>query len=156
ATGEIKAKPNAPMLNASPQTITIGQSSVITASGCNGVINWSNGSSVNPLTVSPIQTTGYTAICTQSGCESTVSTTAIVTVNTNEPCVRQISLSSTADDYSSGTRLKQTNASNGSITAANRISGTAKVAYESKVIELKPGFIAENGTVFSARIGGCN
>jgi hypothetical protein len=49
------------------------------------------------------------------------------------------------------------NVSTQKITATNIISGTnTRVTYRSSVdIELQPGFRAENGTVFTAEIGGC-
>jgi hypothetical protein len=71
------------------------------------------------------------------------------------PCPTLLTLVSTADDYSSGSITKQAAAGNGKIEATNLIAGSANVTYEANSIELKPGFRAENGTVFKAQVGGC-
>lgn len=75
----------------------------------------------------------------------------VVTIsNCNSP----ITLFSTADDYNSGTQLKKTNET---ITATNKLTGTANVIYLSgKSVTLNQGFKVDNGTVFKAEIGDCN
>ncbi|MFN8349376.1 MAG: FG-GAP-like repeat-containing protein [Spirosomataceae bacterium] len=95
--------------------------------------------------------------------------TAVVTINNDDcneavydftvqgtTCPSQLTLVSPTDDYSSGTQVKTASATNGTLTATNKITGTAQVTYQSKVIELKPGFQANSGTVFLAQMGGCN
>ncbi|TAH16591.1 MAG: hypothetical protein EAZ14_00450 [Runella slithyformis] len=73
------------------------------------------------------------------------------------PCGTIVILQSTADDYSTGTILKQANASTGVITATNKITGNANVTYKSgKSIILEPGFKVDSGTVFKTEFGGCN
>ena len=62
--------PDIPVLNASPLTVCTGGSAVLTASGCPGVVVWSNGSMGREITVRPAQTTSYTAIC-RTGNQST-------------------------------------------------------------------------------------
>jgi hypothetical protein len=84
------------------------------------------------------------------------SQTATVTVNAGVPCPEILNLVSTADDYAAGTQLRQASATNGKITATNKITGTANTTYQAKSIELGPGFSAEAGTVFKAQVGGCN
>ncbi|TAG17639.1 MAG: hypothetical protein EAZ32_16620 [Cytophagia bacterium] len=76
-------------------------------------------------------------------------------ININ-PCPPTLTLVSTADDYASGTVLKQANASTGVITATNKITGNANVTYEGKSIILEPGFKVDSGTVFKTEFGGCN
>lgn len=71
------------------------------------------------------------------------------------PCPSLLTLVSTADDYSSGTITKQAAVAGGKIEATNLIAGSANVTYEANSIELKPGFRADNGTVFKAQVGGC-
>jgi len=56
--------PNAPNISASPSSINAGGSSTLSASGCGGTVNWSNGASGNSVSVSPTQTT----TCSESGC----------------------------------------------------------------------------------------
>jgi ELWxxDGT repeat protein len=64
-----------------------------------------------------------------------------------------INLSSPGDDINSGT--KNAIALN-TIAATNKITGTAKVSYQARSIQLNQGFKADSGTVFKAEIGGCN
>jgi len=75
--------------NASPNTICIGGSSTLSASGANTYL-WSNGSSGASITVSPNSTTTYTVIgASTAGCTNTatitvyVSTTINITANAN-------------------------------------------------------------------------
>ncbi len=75
------------------------------------------------------------------------------------PCPQNLTLSSTnvpSDDVNTGTLLKEASAANGTITATNKITGTANVTYQAKSIQLNEGFKADNGTVFLAQTGGCN
>lgn len=72
------------------------------------------------------------------------------------PCATSLTLVSTADDYSNGILIKETNAQTGIIVATNKITGSAHVTYlAGKSIHLEPGFSATNGTVFLAQKGGC-
>ena len=75
--------------NASPNTICIGGSSTLSASGVN-TYSWSNGSSGASITVSPSSTTTYTVTGTSTaGCTNTatvtvnISTTINITANAN-------------------------------------------------------------------------
>ncbi len=72
------------------------------------------------------------------------------------PCSVLLNLISTNDDYSTGTYQKLASSSAGKIIAINKITGTAKVTYKAKIIELNAGFKADSGTVFLAEVGGCN
>lgn len=71
------------------------------------------------------------------------------------PCPQNLTLNSPIDDISSGTITKQSSATNGTITATNKISGNANVSYQARSILLNTGFKANTGTVFSAQTGGC-
>lgn len=72
------------------------------------------------------------------------------------PCATSLTLVSTADDYSSGVLIKETNAQTGIVVATNKITGTARVTYlAGKSVTLNPGFLANDGTVFTAQKGGC-
>jgi hypothetical protein len=70
--------------NPDAPTIAIGSSTLcnatLTASGCSGVVNWSNGGAGSSITVSTKTTTTYTATCTVSGCSSSASNGLIVPV----------------------------------------------------------------------------
>lgn len=82
----VKSRPVAPTLVANPSNIITGASSTITASNCSGTITWSNGTTGTTLTVSPTQTTSYTAYCTTNLCDGPQSTQEI-TVNSPIPSV---------------------------------------------------------------------
>jgi hypothetical protein len=71
-------------------------------------------------------------------------------------CSTPIVLVSTADDYSSGIQLKQTNET---ITATNIVTASAQATYRSnKSILLNAGFKAQptTGGFFKAEIRGCD
>jgi Carbohydrate esterase, sialic acid-specific acetylesterase len=55
-----------PTLSANPTSISAGQTSTLTASGCTGTVSWSNGTTGVTTSVSAVGT--YTATCTNSGC----------------------------------------------------------------------------------------
>jgi hypothetical protein len=141
-------------VSASPTTVEAGESSTLTLNGCSGgTINWAiNNSSVNPLTLAIFNTTDFTVSCVKSGCTSVISTKVTV----SNPCENVVTLKSLADDYSSVELIKKASANGGKIEASNKITGTSRINYEAPSIELKNGFISENGTVFTAQAGGCN
>ncbi|PRY23489.1 hypothetical protein CLV58_14110 [Spirosoma oryzae] len=62
--------PSAPALTASPSAICVGSASTLTATGCTGTVTWSTGTTGASISVSPNQTTTYTATCTENGCTS--------------------------------------------------------------------------------------
>ena len=72
--------PAAPTVSANPSNISAGQSSTLSASGCGGTVTWSDGQTGNSISVSPAQTSNYTATCSAGGCTSGNSNTATVTV----------------------------------------------------------------------------
>jgi hypothetical protein len=72
------------------------------------------------------------------------------------PCPSNLILTSTSDDFSSGNTTKQANATNGMITATNKITGSANVSYQAKSTLLNPGFLANSGVVFKVEVGGCS
>ncbi|WP_394992272.1 ELWxxDGT repeat protein [Emticicia sp.] len=110
-----------------------------------------NGSTASILDIPPA-TTVYTASCREKVCVSAPASKTITIYS----CPPNLSLASTSDDINSGIITRQANSTNGSITATNKITGTAKVTYQAKNIQLNAGFKADNGTVFKAEIGGCN
>jgi len=75
--------PNKPFVSCKNSVICYGGSATLTASGCTGIVVWSNGSTGGVLTVSPIvEKTTYTAICKSTGgkCVSDTSNAIVVTV----------------------------------------------------------------------------
>ena len=94
----------------------------------------------------------YTAAVTDKyGCVSTANSTTGFGSTAS-----LVTLVSPTDDYSTGNILKTASSTNGKISATNQVTGTSKVSYKPKSIELNAGFRANNGTVFQAEIGGCN
>src|ERR1019366_8240266 len=70
-----------PAVIANTATICAGKSTTLTAGGASTYL-WSNGSTVNPLAVSPTTTTTYTVVGTDvNGCTGTATTTVIVNQN---------------------------------------------------------------------------
>ncbi|SOE19682.1 Por secretion system C-terminal sorting domain-containing protein [Spirosomataceae bacterium TFI 002] len=88
--------PSAPTLSATATTICQTSPTTITASGCTGSVLWSNSETTASITVTPISTTQYTAICTDANsCSSTNSTPIeiIVVVPPDEPTISAVSTS---------------------------------------------------------------
>jgi hypothetical protein len=69
--------PDAPTIAISSSTLC---DATLSASGCSGTINWSNGGAGGSITVSTKTTTTYTATCTVSGCSSSASNALSVPV----------------------------------------------------------------------------
>jgi chitodextrinase len=142
-----------PFISATKKLINIGQSTSLTAFGCNGgTLNWSTGSTANPLVVSPTDTTIYTVTCKVGNC---VSITARDTIKVIPNCKSDYSLIKNKDNFTGSSTNLTFNASK-SITATNIITSQANVTYKAaKSVLLTPGFQAASGTIFSAVIGGC-
>ncbi|WP_460474422.1 Ig-like domain-containing protein, partial [Emticicia fontis] len=71
----INNNPSAPTINApNPKVVCALGTLTLTASGCAGTINWSNGSSGSSLTLSSVGTYSISATCTVGSCISVAST----------------------------------------------------------------------------------
>ncbi len=113
-------------------SICIGASASLTATGASTYV-WSTGSSLNPLTVTPISTTSYTVTGTSAGCTGSgvakVTVSAIPTININSPTIcagRTTNLTATgATSYvwSSGTTTNPLSISP-TITTTYSVTGT--------------------------------
>ncbi len=62
--------PTAPILRVSKNTICPGESIMLFAEGCTGKVKWSNEMEGQAITVSPKETTVFSAICQQGSCLS--------------------------------------------------------------------------------------
>ncbi|MFN3490217.1 MAG: NPCBM/NEW2 domain-containing protein, partial [Emticicia sp.] len=135
------------------KVINKGQSSSLLAFGCfGGTVTWSNGSTTNPLVVSPTDTTTYSVTCKIGDCTSIATRD---TVKVIPDCKTLYALVKNKDNYSGASTSLTFNASQ-TISATNIISSSAKVNYNAaKSITLLPGFSANTGTVFNAKIAGC-
>ncbi|WP_337042836.1 FG-GAP-like repeat-containing protein [Emticicia sp. 17c] len=76
---EIKTKPAAPIIQGG-DTVCEGDFVPLTASGCEGLITWSNGETGNEISVSEAGTYSISATCTVNGCTSNASSPAFVTI----------------------------------------------------------------------------
>ena len=72
--------PAAPTIFCETTSICAGANATLKAAGCLGTIVWSNGMEGNLVTVNPLTTTSYTAICKGKGCQSTISNTVTISV----------------------------------------------------------------------------
>ncbi len=74
-------KPNKPTITGNKETVCAGDAVILTATGCEGTTVWSNGLTGSSISVTPSNTTDYTAVCKlpQGGCTSDQSNK--VTVN---------------------------------------------------------------------------
>ncbi|MFY7911528.1 MAG: T9SS type A sorting domain-containing protein, partial [Emticicia sp.] len=73
--------PVAPPLISGTATICNGQSTVLSATNCAGVVSWSNGMTGTSISVNPSASTDYTATCFDGTCTSNNSNIITVTVN---------------------------------------------------------------------------
>ncbi|TDB59138.1 gliding motility-associated C-terminal domain-containing protein [Arundinibacter roseus] len=64
------APPTAPTIEATKYVICEGESVAITATGCSGIVEWSNGQTGTNLALVPTQTTTLTASCRVGSCSS--------------------------------------------------------------------------------------
>lgn len=71
------------------------------------------------------------------------------------PCPEILTLVSPENNYNGVTRTMRASALNGTIDASNAISGESDIIYESKAINLNPGFISNGFGTFLAKPGGC-
>lgn len=142
-----------PFIGVSKKLINVGQSSSLTVFGCSGgTINWSTGSTANPITVSPTDTTIYSVTCTVGNCVSII---AKDTVKVIPNCKTSYTLLNGKDNYG-GSANNLTFSASQTITATNIIFLQANITYKAaKSVTLLPGFQVTSGTVFSASIAGC-
>lgn len=76
--------PTVPMITANEDTICPGQTVVLTATGCSGIVTWDDGSQGTTLTVSPGATNSFKATCTENSCISAYSIPVTVTVEDSD------------------------------------------------------------------------
>lgn len=83
----VKAQPDAPVIAKAKDQICGGESVVLTAHNCDGIVTWNTGATTATITVNPTETTSYTAICNVDGCNSVSSTPATITVSAATPTI---------------------------------------------------------------------
>lgn len=74
------------------------------------------------------------------------------------PCATTVALFHPTHDIATGTVTKvAASGVGGKITASNWVTGSGtRATYTARSIELAEGFVAEQGTIFRAEVGGCN
>jgi hypothetical protein len=122
-----------------------GKSVVLNTTGCTGNVSWSNNLTDSSITVVPLTTTEFTAICQQSSCQVTKS----VNVEITSP-EKQLSLTGTPDT--------QTRFFASKVSSTQKIPTTRVNSYLGlNAIQLTPGFIADKGSTFEVNIqNGCD
>lgn len=111
-------------VSASNSTICSGTSTTLTATGCSGIVTWSNGGATgSSITVSPNSTITYTASCSISGvCDGT--TTITVKYTPSKPVINSNNTS-----YCSGTTaLLSVNCNYGNLISWNNGATTAQIS----------------------------
>jgi hypothetical protein len=74
------------------------------------------------------------------------------------PCATTVELFHPTHDITTGTVTKvAASGAGGKVIASNWVTGSGtRATYTARAIELKEGFLAEQGTIFKAEVGGCN
>ncbi len=76
--------PAAPVISSLKSSICLGESIALTATGCSGIVNWSNGQVGASISATPINNAIYTATCTLGSCVSSASNSLNITVGTSQ------------------------------------------------------------------------
>jgi uncharacterized repeat protein (TIGR01451 family)/gliding motility-associated-like protein len=125
-----------PTVSAAPAVIQLGGTSVLTATGCDGEITWSNGQKGASIVVTPTETASYTAVCKVGACTSQASVPVTVKVITcKAPIIAanaavicegaSVTLSATGCD---GGTINWSNGATGSSITANPLGTTTYTA----------------------------
>jgi uncharacterized repeat protein (TIGR01451 family)/gliding motility-associated-like protein len=128
----VKPQPSAPVIASAKNQICSGESVVLTAHNCDGIVTWSTGATTATITVSPTVTTAYTAICNVDGCNSVSSSASTITVSTSSPT---IAASKEAICIGSSSTLTATGCSgnllwsNGQTTSSITVDPVATITY---------------------------
>ncbi|WP_428653313.1 gliding motility-associated C-terminal domain-containing protein [Runella sp.] len=72
--------PAAPVISCQKQVSCAGQPVVLKATGCDGIVEWSNQKTGSTLTVYPTLTNTYKAVCIKGECKSKVSNELIISI----------------------------------------------------------------------------
>lgn len=131
--------------------INYGNNVTLTASGCTGTVNWSDGQIGNSIAVSPKQSTRISATCTNGGQTSLPSNNVLIQVGlTTSPCNTNVTVSSLISNI--GYKYESSN----TITGSAAIEANASVQFKAQnSVQLNPGFQVKTGGVFKAFTGKC-
>lgn len=138
----VNGTPTTPTLNLSgTQTLCPNTTINLTASGCSGTVNWTNGSTGSSINVALAGT--YSATCTSACGTSQASTPVIITtIPVNQTLL--------------GAATHGTQQASQNIVSTQTIGSNANTTYRAgKSVTLNPNFNSQIGAVFKAEIGGC-
>ncbi|NBB17862.1 T9SS type B sorting domain-containing protein [Runella sp. CRIBMP] len=83
------APPQPPVLTSTKSAVCVGESLTITAEGCSGIVKWNTKMEGQTITVSPTETTTYSAVCVQGTCQSNFSSPIIIYTKESTPAQPQ-------------------------------------------------------------------
>ena len=86
--------PSVPTISCATSTICSGSTITLVATGCEGIVKWSDGQTGAIVTATLTRTTDYTATCTVGTCTS--SSSSVATVNVGNPPAPSITCSATS------------------------------------------------------------
>ncbi|WP_298362769.1 SdrD B-like domain-containing protein [Runella sp.] len=112
-----------PTVSAAPAVIQLGETSVLTATGCDGEITWSNGKAGASIVVTPTVTTSYTAVCKVGACTSQASIP--VTVKVIDCKAPSISADAAVVCEGGSVKLTATGCEGGTINWSNGATGNS-------------------------------
>ncbi|RYU93601.1 beta strand repeat-containing protein, partial [Emticicia agri] len=125
---QIVAQPSAPTINApNPKVVCAPSTLTLTASGCGGTVNWSNGSSGTSLTLSIVGTYSITATCTVGSCTSVPSAAVTGLQIVAQPSAPTITAPATKVVCSPSTLTLTASGCDGIVNWSNGSSGTSVV-----------------------------
>jgi ELWxxDGT repeat protein len=129
ATGlQILNQPSAPAISApNPKVVCAPGTLTLTASGCAGTVNWSNGSSGTSLILSTIGTYSISATCTVGSCTSVESSPATGLQILNQPSAPTISAPNPKVVCAPGTLTLTASGCAGTVNWSNGSSGTSLI-----------------------------
>ncbi|WP_170061095.1 T9SS type B sorting domain-containing protein [Spirosoma aerolatum] len=116
--------PQAPIVKVSKTLICSGEPVSLTATGCNGTVQWHGVARVGSvITIYPTESKEYYATCKQGTCESSASNTVRVTVNTSPATAPTVTASTTLICNSGVVSLTATGC-NGNVTWSDGQTGS--------------------------------
>jgi triacylglycerol esterase/lipase EstA (alpha/beta hydrolase family) len=136
-----------PIVSANKSEFKLGESVILTATGCANIIKWNNGQTGSSITVTPTESNTYKATCSNSTCESADSQPIIINKYLCETNV--VRNTSVTGNFTQEAGIK--------IESTEKIQGVgSRINYAAPSTELKAGFETQTGVIFQVLVGGCN
>jgi hypothetical protein len=123
---QIVSQPSAPTIMApNPKVVCAPNTLTLTASGCGGTVNWSNGSSGTSITLSSVGTYSIYATCVVGSCTSPASTTVTGLQIVTQPSAPTITAPNSKVVCAPNTLTLTASGCGGTVTWSNGSSGTS-------------------------------